>query len=111
MWALKLNMGGSPEGLEAFTLHALAGELAGAADGFGALTGLLLGRLFIAPAELHLAEDAFTLHLLLQGAERLIDIVVAYVDLNQFSVLQFAQHPARRAGPANTFPISGFRFP
>ena len=27
-------------------------------------------------AELHLAEDAFALHLLLQGAERLIDIVV-----------------------------------
>jgi hypothetical protein len=39
-------------------------------------------------AELHLAEDAFALHLLLQGTERLIDIVVPNDDLNQFPILQ-----------------------
>jgi len=32
---------------------------------------------------LHLAERAFTLHLLLQGLERLIDVVVADENLNQ----------------------------
>ena len=32
--------------------------------------------------ELHFAEDAFALQLLFQGAERLIDIVVANTDLH-----------------------------
>src|SRR3954470_9030640 len=52
---------------KAFALHALADQLAGAADGFRLLTGLLLRRLLVMATELHLAEDAFTLHLLLQG--------------------------------------------
>jgi len=35
------------------------------------------------PAELHLAEDALTLHLLLESLEGLIDVVVADENLNQ----------------------------
>jgi hypothetical protein len=63
-------------------LGALAGELAGAAHGFRLLAGALLGRLFIMDVPLHFAERAFTLHLFLQGLERLIDIIVADEDLN-----------------------------
>jgi hypothetical protein len=34
-------------------------------------------------AELHLAEDALALHLLLEGFERLIDVVVANDNLHE----------------------------
>jgi len=64
-------------GSEAFAVHALAEQLAGAADSLGLLAGALLRRLLIAAAQLHLAKNAFALHLLLERAERLIDIVVA----------------------------------
>jgi hypothetical protein len=37
------------------------------------------------PAQLHLAKDTFALHLLLQGAERLIDIVVPDENLHALS--------------------------
>src|SRR4029077_19102089 len=67
---------------EAFALSFLAGELAGAADGFGLLAGALLGRLLVVIAELHLAEDAFALHLFLQRPQRLIHIVIANDDLH-----------------------------
>src|SRR5918995_1495277 len=50
----------------AFTLGFLAGELTGSADGLGLLAGALLGRLLVIVPELHLAEDAFALHLLFQ---------------------------------------------
>jgi hypothetical protein len=36
-------------------------------------------------AELHLAEDAFALHLLLEGAERLINIVIPDKNLHATS--------------------------
>jgi hypothetical protein len=36
---------------------------------------------------LHFAERAFTLHLLLQGLERLVDVVVAHENLNDDSAL------------------------
>src|SRR5215218_9329512 len=39
---------------QAFVLQLLAGQLARAAHGFGLFTGLLLGGLFVVPAELHL---------------------------------------------------------
>jgi hypothetical protein len=68
--------------LVALALHALAHQLAGAADGFGALAGAALGGLLVVTTELHLAEDTFALHLLLQDAERLIDIVFADEDLH-----------------------------
>ena len=65
-----------------FALCALARQLARTTNGFRLLAGLLLGRLFIMAAKFHLAKDAFALHFLLQRLERLIDIVVAYDDLN-----------------------------
>lgn len=64
-------------------MSALAGQLAGAAHGFRLLAGALLGRLFVVDVPLHLAERAFALHLLLQGLEGLIDVVVADENLNQ----------------------------
>src|SRR5919199_1577658 len=66
-------------------LGALARELAGAADRLGSLARAPLGRLLVMIAKLHLAEDAFALHLLLQRLERLVDIVVADEDLHAFS--------------------------
>jgi hypothetical protein len=62
---------------QAFALSALAGQLAGAADGFRLFAGALFRRLFIMSAHLHFAEDAFALHFLLQRAKRLVNIVVA----------------------------------
>jgi hypothetical protein len=68
--------------LKAFTLQPLALQLAGAANRFGRLAGTALGRLFVVPPQLHLAEDSFPLHLLLERLQRLIDIVVAHQDLH-----------------------------
>lgn len=55
---------------------------------------------------LHFTEAAFTLHLLLQGFERLIDIVVADKNLNQ-GYLSFGRPPRTLAGQSgrqiNTF--------
>src|SRR4051794_6189603 len=70
---------------QAFALQLLACELARAAHGFGLFTGLLLGRLFVMAAELHLAENSLALHLLLQRLEGLIDIVVANENLHPAS--------------------------
>lgn len=67
---------------EPLALGALAGELARAPYGLGLLAGFLFGGLFVVIAELHLAEDAFPLHLLLQRLQRLFDIVVANKNLN-----------------------------
>ena len=67
---------------QAFTLHALAGQLAGAADGLGLLARFLDGGLLEMLPKLHFTEDALTLQLLLQGTKRLIDIVVANTDLH-----------------------------
>ena len=46
---------------------------------------------------LHFTEAAFTLHLLLQGFERLIDIVVADKNLNQ-GYLSFGRPPRTLSG-------------
>jgi hypothetical protein len=62
---------------EAFALKFLARELAGAAHGLGLFSGAPFGRLFVMAAKLHFAEDALSLHLLLESFEGLIDIVVA----------------------------------
>ena len=70
-------------GDQAFALGALAGQLAGAAHGFRLLAGALFRGLLVSDVALHLAERAFALHLLLQGFQRLIDVVVADENLNQ----------------------------
>ena len=55
-----------------------------AAHGFGLFAGFLFGGLFVMAAELHLAEYALPLHLLLERFEGLVDIVVADDDLHEF---------------------------
>ena len=90
--------------LVAFALHALAQKFAPAADRFGALARLLLGRLLEVAAELHLAEHALALHLLFQGAKGLIDIVVAHDDLNDDSHSSYALAPLGQA-PVTQIPL------
>ena len=72
-------------------------SFARAADGFGALAGAALGGLLVVTAELHLAEDTFALHLLLQDAQRLIDIVFA--DEN----LHFDRFASKPGAPGKSF--------
>ena len=79
-------------GDQSLALGALARQLAGPANGLRLLARLLLGGLFVVIAKLHLAEDAFALHLLLQRFQRLIDIVVPDDDLHVAPFLS-------RAGP------------
>jgi len=62
---------------KAFTLCLLSRKLTLAADGFGLFSCALFGRLFIGAARLDFPEDTFTLHLLLQDPEGLIDIVIS----------------------------------
>jgi len=64
-------------GLEAFAFDPLAFQLTGAADRLCLFTGAAFGRLFIGTAHFHFTENAFALHLFLQCAERLIDVVVS----------------------------------
>jgi len=68
---------GLRRGDQALADSGLAGLLAGAADSLGLLAGAADGGLLIRLALLHLAEDAFALHLLLEDAESLVDVVVA----------------------------------
>ncbi len=72
-------------GLKALAFDALALKLTGTSDSFGFLPSTLLRWLLISFTELHFAEYAFPLHLFFQGFKRLIDIVIAYDDLNQGS--------------------------
>src|SRR5947209_11761303 len=85
----------------AHALQFLARELAGAADGFRPLPRFPLRGLLVMAAELHLAENALTLHLLLQHPERLIDIVVADENLHShyLSAVERLKKPRRRGGP------------
>src|SRR5215831_17206769 len=69
-------------GEEAFALGALAGQFAGPADRFRLFPRFLGGGLFVVSAELHLAENALALHLLLERLEGLVDIVVADENLH-----------------------------
>ncbi len=85
---IKTNASQRPDwerGLKALAFDAFPLKLTGAPNGFGFLPSTLFRRLFIGFAEFHFAEDAFPLHLLFQGLERLIDIVLSYDDLNQGS--------------------------
>ena len=67
---------------EAFALGAFAGQFARTAHGLGLLASFALGRFFEVIATLHFAEETFTLHLLLERLQRLIDVVIADHDLN-----------------------------
>src|SRR6266567_4773574 len=72
---------------QALALQLLARELAGAADRFRLFTDSLLGGFLVMAAELHFAEHALALHLLLQHLEGLVDIVVT--DENLHAALLF----------------------
>src|SRR3954467_5833295 len=84
-WAASATDTSCARGLagRAFALGALALELAGAADRCGALTRPLFRRLLVVTAQLHLAVDALALQLLLERAQRLLNIVVANDDLHK----------------------------
>src|SRR5262245_22732418 len=62
--------------------QSLALKLPGAAYSCGLQACALFGRLFIVPALLHLAIDAFALELLFEHAHGLVDIIVANDDLH-----------------------------
>jgi hypothetical protein len=70
---------------QTFALGLLPSGLARAADGLCFLAVLALGRLFIRFTTLHLAKNAFALHLLFQDPESLIDIVIANKYLQMLS--------------------------
>src|SRR5262245_57126717 len=74
-----------------FALHALAGELARAADRFRLLPRLPFRGFFVVAAKLHFAENPLALHLLLQRLEGLIDIVVADENLHASFSFQYPQ--------------------
>jgi hypothetical protein len=65
---------------KAFALRLLARQLARAPHGLGLLAHALFGGLLVVVAQLHLAEDALALHLLLERLEGLIDVVIANLD-------------------------------
>ena len=71
-------------------LQLFAGELTGTADGFRLLPYSPFGRFFVMAAELHFAEDALALHLLLQHPKGLVDIVVTYENLHAAFLLDRA---------------------
>src|SRR5919112_6367278 len=71
-------------GQEALPLHLLADQLACPTHRLRPLAGLLLGGLLVVAAQLHLAEDALALQLLLECAKRLVDVVVADENLHRF---------------------------
>jgi len=64
-------------GNQTLTLRLLTRELTCPADCFAFFSRRFLRWLFVEPPALHLAEDAFPLHLLFQRPESLVDIVVA----------------------------------
>ena len=68
-------------GHHALALGLLAGKLASATNALGLFAHTLLRRLLIEATLFHFTEYAFTLQLLLERAEGLIDIVVSDDDL------------------------------
>src|SRR5262249_358868 len=59
------------------SLHFLAGKFSSHTDGLCPFTDFLLGGLFVVPAKLHFAKDAFTLQLSLQRSQCLVDVVIS----------------------------------
>ena len=71
-----LRPGGDRLRKEAFALGAFTGKFPRPPNGLGLPTRLGLGRLLESCAGLHFPEDALALHLLLEGLQRLVDVVV-----------------------------------
>src|SRR5690606_7174971 len=81
-------------GQAAFALQALTRQLAGAANSLGLLAGLLFRGLLIVIAKLHLAEDAFALQLLLERAQRIINVTTANDYLQRSTARSKLRHVA-----------------
>ena len=71
--------------VRAFAQGAFSGQLALTAHGFGLLALFLLRGFLEVAAQFHFAIDALALHLLLERAQGLVDIVVADTYLNDGS--------------------------
>lgn len=98
--SVQLRLGRTAGSGAAFALDALAGQLAGAAHGFSLLASALFGRLFVMHVALHFTERAFTLHLLLEGLQGLVDVVVTDENLYQRSLsIRSCWRPLRGQGP------------
>jgi len=93
----RLTGAGTSSDDASFALGALAGQLANATNGFGLFTRTLLRRLFEIVAHLHFTEDAFALHLLLESAESLINVVVADKYLHENPVPWFCKPREHRS--------------
>jgi hypothetical protein len=72
-------------GKKPFSLRAFAGKLETAPDGIGLFSSALFRRLLVSSTSLHFAEKPVPLHLLLQDAQRLIDVVISDVYLQDCS--------------------------
>src|SRR4029077_8418674 len=89
----------------ALPLHPLAQHLAVTTHRLRLLAHAPLGRLLIGAPTLHLAEGAFALHLLLEHAQRGVDVVVADEYLHATpsrarNGREAAAGPGRSAAPA-----------
>src|SRR6202043_66733 len=73
-------------GGQALALRLLARGLACTTHRLGLFPRRSFRRLFVKPSLLHFPEDAFTLHLLLQNSESLVDVVVAYENLQRMFI-------------------------
>jgi hypothetical protein len=72
---------------QAFALSFFASQFAGPAYSFRFLAGALFGWLFVEIPQFHFAENALALHLFLQRFQGLVDVVVAYEDLQVADIL------------------------
>jgi|HigsolmetaAR201D_1030396.scaffolds.fasta_scaffold00148_26 hypothetical protein len=86
-------------GRQSLALGELARQFALAADGFTLLPSPTFRGLFIGPAGLHFTEDAFTLQLALEDTKSLIDIVVAYKNLQWNTFFLRLELRRRRGNP------------
>ena len=68
---------GRPKVLVTLALQAFAHKLAMPASRLGLLTCPTLRRLLVVPTKLHLTKDTLALHLLLERAQSLINVIVA----------------------------------
>ena len=76
----------APE-LESFGIQTFAKLFARSADSLGLTAGFLFTVLFMAASQFHFAENAFTLHFLLQNFQRLTDVIADNSNLNHLNHL------------------------
>jgi hypothetical protein len=97
---------------QALALHLFAGELAGAAESLAFFANSSFGRFLISPSALHLPKYALALHLFLQNAQRLFDVVIAddylqipgsFISVAVFLAAVAARLDARRNGIAESY--------